>query len=1045
VTSLEFNNYTYKNIAVEGNIAKQIFKGKLNVKDENIDFDFIGKVDFTGKLPNLDFITTLNKADLGALHFVKTDKKTDLSTQVIMNVTGNNIDNLVGQINFDNTIYIEGTEIYNLSVFNLIAEENNGIKTISLFSDFVDAKVNGKFKVLDLPVVVEDQLRKYLPSLFHGKQKPRYVPDQNFEYSFLFNKTEAITRLFAPEITIAPKTLITGKFNSAAQDFSLEGTSSRLNIYGYIFKDWTASAKTTRSELDFNIGAKRLYLSDSLWMNDFSFKTVTRTDSVNLTMNWDNKSERVNKGDIKAFMNIRKSNSFEFKILPSEFTINDSVWSVKRTNDVFVDSTYITVKDLTFEHDGQSISLNGVISKDKREQIKLDFLNFNLANLNAFVKPFGIRLKGTIDGQSVITDLYNDMVFTSNNNFKKFSLNDNALGDGSIESVWDKAKQALYVHGSFTMGIVPNILFSGYYYPKKEQDNIELELNLQAIQMQLFEPFIKDYCSDFKGFFSGNVMVKGSVKEPKVTGLINVNAKKVTVSYLNTTYNFSHDIVIENNSFGVEDLILYDVNHNKATVTGKLYHDNFRNFQLDYDISAKKFMCLNTTEINNELYYGKAFITGIVNISGFVNDYIRIDASVKTDKVSSNDKSDKINVRSNTEITRFYIPLSSNGEIGENNFITFVKKDSTVAINNDYKIRISGLQLDFDLEVTPDAEVQLIFDEKVGDVIKARGSGNISLNINTRGDFKMYGDYLIDEGDYLFTLQNIINKRFYIEKGGLIKWSGVPYKAELDISAVYKARAALQPFFPEDSTGRYKKRSPIDVRLLMTGDLLSPQLNFNIGIPTADASTRQQVLSYINSDAETNRQVFSLLVLNSFVTPSQLSNTAGGPTAGNALSNNSSEMLSNQLSNMLSKISNDFDVGVNYRPGDAISKDELEVALSTQLFNDKLIVDGNVGNNTNSQSTNNIVGDVNVEYKLTEDGKVRIKTFNKANDNSQINTASGDYTQGVGIFYREEFDTLGDLFKRYLSTVDNKRRKKKVIDPEPDKIITIDPDPSDVP
>jgi hypothetical protein len=203
----------------------------------------------------------------------------------------------------------------------------------------------------------------------------------------------------------------------------------------------------------------------------------------------------------------------------------------------------------------------------------------------------------------------------------------------------------------------------------------------------------------------------------------------------------------------------------------------------------------------------------------------------------------------------------------------------------------------------------------------------------------------------------------------------------------------------------------------MTGNLLAPDIDFNIGLPTVDASTRTTVLGYVNTEAERNRQVFSLLILNSFVTPYQLTNSGAGPTVGSAVGANTSELLSNQLSNMLSKISNDFDVGVNYRPGDAISKDELEVALSTQLFDDRLVIDGNVSNNTNTQNPNNIVGDVNAEYKLTDAGKIRIKAFNKANDNTNRIYSSGNYTQGVGIFYREEFDTIGELYRRYLERI----------------------------
>jgi hypothetical protein len=585
----------------------------------------------------------------------------------------------------------------------------------------------------------------------------------------------------------------------------------------------------------------------------------------------------------------------------------------------------------------------------------------------------------------------------------------------------------LYLHGNFTLGIIPNILFSGYYYPRKPEDNVDMDINLQAIQLKIFEPYVKNYCSDLKGQFSGNLTIKGAVKKPLLAGKLSVNAKKITVSYLNTSYHFSQDIIIENNSFGVEDMTLYDVNNNKAFVSGKVYHDNFKNFQLDYDIRANKFMCLNTTEADNSLYYGKAFVSGIINIFGFI-DNILIDANVKTEKITSNDKADKVTLLSKTEMTKLFIPLSGPSEISGNNYITFIKKDTSVKIKNKYNVQLDGLTLNFDLDVTPDAEVQLLFDQKVGDLIKARGYGNIKLQISSKGEFKMYGDYVIEDGDYLFTLQNLINKKFDIEKGSIIKWSGIPYKADLNINAVYRARASLKPFYPEDKSSTAKKRYPVDLKLTMTDQLLAPQINFDINLPTVDVSVRQHVMSFINTETEINRQVFSLLILSSFITPPQLVVAgASGPGVAEAGASNSTELLSNQLSNMLSKISKDFDVGINYRPGDQVNQKELGLALSTQFFADRLSIDGNVGvnNDNNNQNTNNIVGDVTVDYKITNNGKLRIKAFNKSNDNNRIYT-SGPYTQGVGILYREEFDTIGELYKRYLGTLrDRKKNKQK--------------------
>lgn len=1030
IDSIDFNDYTYKNAIIEGNVSKQVFKGKLNVKDNNIDFDFIGKVDFSKKLPNLDFIATVNKADIGALHFIKTTKKTNLTTQVIINVTGNNIDNLIGQINFDNTVYREDDEVYKMSVFNLISTEENGSKSIELFSDFCDARIKGKFQIMQLPASMGNVLSNYLPSYIkHTGNKSGTV--QNFEYNFLFKKTDAATRLFIPGIKIAPQTLVNGKFNSANNDIVLNGNSERLEVYGYVFNKWRAEAESKNDALEITMNSDRLNLTDSLWLTDFKIKTSTYSDSVNLEMTWDNRSAtKVYKGDIKTFLHFNHDRTIEFKILPSQLVISDSTWDISKSNLVTIDTSYIKIKDLTFEHDNQLISLNGTISKNKSDELRLVMNDFNLANLNVFTRPSGLKLNGRITGDSRVSDVYSNMIFTSNTNVKSLFVNDEELGDGEVQSVWDKSKEALYLHGTFTLGIIPNILFSGYYYPMKKENNIDMELNLQAIQMKMFEPYIKENVSDFKGQFSGNAVIKGSVAKPLINGRLNVNAKKITVAYLNTTYHFSHEITIENNSFGIENLPLYDINNNKAMVTGKLYHDNFKDFQLDFDISANKFMCLNTTEANNNLYYGKAFVSGIINISGFVKDEIRIDAKVKTEKITSGDKADKVSFLSKTEITKFFIPLSGPSEVSENNFITFVKKDTLNKPRNNYNVKLGGLQLDFDLEVTPDAEVQLIFDQKVGDIIKAKGEGNVKLKINSQGDFKMYGDYVIENGDYLFTLQNIINKRFDIEKGSVIKWSGVPYKADVNINAVYKARASLKPFYPDDSSSTFKRRYPVDLRLAMTGELLAPQINFDINIPTVDASIRQHVLSFINTDAEMNRQVFSLLILNSFVTPPQLTGAGTGPGVASAGISNTSELLSNQLSNMLSKISNDFDIGVNYRPGDEISKEELGVALSTQLFDDRLSIDGNLGvnnDNANTQNTNNIVGDVNVDYKITDDGKFRIKAFNKANDNNQI-YKTGPYTQGLGILYREEFDTIGQLYRRYLGNL--KERKKNAQKPQ---------------
>jgi len=429
-------------------------------------------------------------------------------------------------------------------------------------------------------------------------------------------------------------------------------------------------------------------------------------------------------------------------------------------------------------------------------------------------------------------------------------------------------------------------------------------------------------------------------------------------------------------------------------------------------INLNNFLVLNTTEKDNKLYYGKAVASGFANITyDDAEKQTTIDVDIKTEKSS-----------------QFNIPLSNSDDIEANNFIEYVTRDTTKP-KEEEKVDLSHLQMNFELHLNSNAEVRLIFDDQIGDVMRGVGDGDINLKIDNLGELSIYGNYLIHDGDYLFTLQNVINKRFDIEDGGTISWSGNPYDAQLDITATYRTRARLYDLLLGiDTSEIYKKRIPVDLKLRMRQAMLNPEITFDIDLPTADESTRSKVKSilYVTGNEENiqelNKQVFSLLVLNRFLPPPNVDAVGGNAGVGAATS---SELLSNQLSNWLSRISDDFDIGVNYRPGDELSNQELELALSTQIFNDRLIIDSNFGLSdrknlsSSSQNTSNLIGDVTLEYKISKDGKFRIKAFNVSNQFSLQNIDS-PYTQGVGLFYKEEFNSFGEFFNNFFKLFKSK-------------------------
>lgn len=298
--------------------------------------------------------------------------------------------------------------------------------------------------------------------------------------------------------------------------------------------------------------------------------------------------------------------------------------------------------------------------------------------------------------------------------------------------------------------------------------------------------------------------------------------------------------------------------------------------------------------------------------------------------------------------------------------------------------------------------------------MSGRGRGDIEMNVSQTGDFRMRGQVEVTEGDYLFTLRNVVNKKFEVLPGGRITWFGDPLDAQLDLQAQYRVRAPLYDIMFEKNEA-YRKRVPVDVVMQLRDNLMNPEIGFEVRMPTVDDNIRTQVASVMSTEQERNRQVFSLIVLNRFMQPQNLagSGTPGG--GANPLGTTGSEFLSNQLSNWLSKFSDDFDLGVNYRPGGNITQDEVEVAMSTQLFNERLLLSTNLGVSYGAQTTtngNNFIGDFQLEYLLTPEGRLRAKAFSVSNDRNLNRSDQAPTTQGAGVAYREEFSTLSEWWQK---------------------------------
>ena len=1007
INNIDLNGYNYKNLNVVGMLEKRKFNGDLKINDPNLKLNFYGEVNLRMTIPEFNFNADLVYADFTALGLLSLDSSLTASAKISSNFTGSNIDDLEGSIYIDYTDINIGTKHYSVSKLVLEASGSQINKQLSFKSDIFNANINGRFKLLELDQSAKKILNSFLPSFtILELRKTTSTPfNQNFTYEIEIKDLELLSDLFFPFLKISSGTTLVGDFSTIQNKISTKINAKSLKVMDYQFNNFFLNASSGHNSLDIAAGARTFNITDSLQLHRLNLDANAMRDSMGYTFNWANSLGSEQEGELNGNLYF-SGKDINVHLLPSFILIKEQIWVVSDDNKVSINDTSITFSDLSFVNEHQFIRIDGIISHNETDELDIILDNFELENINAFIPTNDVFLKGNSKGIISLSNLYDKPFFKSNLNIAKFNVNDIMLGDGEINSKWDSRVQKFIVDASLRRDTLRTFRLVGEYDPNDDKNGLNLNVSLRNIQMRLFQPFVDILFSEVDGFLSGNLALRGTLNKPELSGELKVNKGKIVVDFLNTMYTFSHSIQITKDKIEIKNMTVYDGTRqaNTGIVNFSIKHEYFNNMYLDLLVNANKLQALNTVENQNELFYGTAYASGTFRAYGSF-DNIKMDINAKTERG-----------------TVFNLPLFGADEVNQDNFINFVDRKNPVPVDikKRRKVEPKGFELNFVLEVTPDAEALLIFDPTVGDLIRGRGRGNLRMVVTEVGEFLLFGEYVINQGEYLFTLQNVINKKFEVESGGTIIWKGNPLDADINLTAIYPTRTSLYELVKEiDTSAVYKRKTDVHAVLYMNDKLLNPTISFDIRFPNSDENTKNLAMSQIPNEDEMSKQVMGILLLNQFF---PVSGGIGG--GGGGVGSNASELLSNQLSNWLSKVSDNVDIGVNYRTGNPQSADEITVQLSTQI-SDRVSFDSNVGqvSNVNNPQTTNLVGEFNIEIKITEDGKVRLKIFNRSNQYILI-TNDVPYTQGVGLFYRRDFDTFSDL----------RRSKNKKTEKEENKI-----------
>ncbi len=989
VQSLVFNDYEYRGVSMDGTFSKQQFNGNINSKDPNINFDFSGLIDFNEKLPVFDFSAQLYNADLGALNLVNDSIYSTISADMELSLKGDKVENLDGDMFLKNIEVCYDDVYYAYHDLVLKAKNEPRNKSIKLESPFIDANIVGDFYPEEVHKNFINVVAEAIPALEVDKKE--LLPNQSFSFEIYPKNLDLIQQVVGTEIIVSEDAVLLGSLDQESQKLQVSIEASELG-YGDVK---TVNPKIISNQKDgvFNLDfyADLFQYGDSVKLKNTSFFSKATSNNAQSTLLWDN-GER-SSGSIELLAVMLGKGSFSVNILPSEFRLNNTNWAIKSNPEIHYDSTRFYVNNLALTSSDQNVVVNGRLSRFNSDRLKFQIDNFNIKPVSDFL-GLTVPVKGIINGTAELSNPFENLNFLADLGVDNLTVGKENIGDFSFSADWNKRDSSVVIGLGLKKDGKNTFFANGLYYPFQKKNQVIASGQLNQFNLHAINAVVTEDVTAYSGFATGKFTVRGELSEPKINGSFNLDKASCTIQYLNTHYTASGKLLVRPEWFGFNRIAIKDQEENLAYATGTVFHENFKNFNYDVSLDADNFLGLNTNAYQNELFYGKAYATGQVSISGFGEDMI-IEATVK-----------------NEDNTVLNIPLGGSEEVSSQEFVRFV--NTGVEEKEEEEIDLSGIRLKLDVEVDPGAEIKLIFDESVGDVMTGTGYGRINMEITPTGDFKMYGKYEVEDGGYLFTLGKVINKRFKVNKGGQIIWYGDPYNAQIDLSTVYAVRAPLQNIMPSGDS-RYSQKETVLVQMHLTNSLMEPEIEFNITVPDADDFAQGQINAALNNESNVNKQVFALLLTQNF-TATQNGVQKIDPTASTF--NTLTELVSNQLSNMFSSASSDLDVGVNINFGTEFVPSEYTVGFT--YYKNRFTVSTDLGVREQlTSNTNNFIGDFSVKYRLTKDNRLNLNVFHQSTDNTYVSNYFSPYVQGVGLSYREEFDTLEELFNNVF------RRKKR--------------------
>lgn len=1023
VNSAVYKAYNYRDMDLTGKINHGAYSLALNSKDPNANMKLAASGVYNEKNPTVKVNGAITKLDLNKLGFY--EKPMIVAGKLDGDFSNLNPDELNGSLNLQNFAISDTKEVFPIQEINFKAISTKDSNELNLNSQIADITLTGKYKLTQIFGALQQTINQY-----YQFQKPGKAQKIQSGQHFAFNakiKNDNLIRKFVPDLKDFETITLNGNYDADSQKIEVDGRIPQLQYGENSIQGGALKITNENQALQYNLGVASLK-SSSLALNKISVVGDVANNTINYNITTKDAKDATQfliAGTAKSLNDIT-----EISLNPNGLKLNYDDWTVAENNRIQISNKGILADNFRLSNAGSEILLQSE-NNSPTSPLNISLKDFKIETITEAIKKDSLLAKGTINGTAQLRDLTKKMTFTSDLNISDLMVYGSPVGNVAVKV---KNNSANILNADVALsGNDNDVKILGDY--NISAGTFDMNMAINQLQMKTVQGFSMNAIHHTEGYLSGNLKLAGSTDKPNILGKVKFNKVGLEIAKTGSDFrNIDDEIDFTNRGIEFNRFKVKDKDGNALTVNGQVLTQNYRDFAFNLNVNAKDFKVVNSEKTNDAMMYGILAIDAGLRIRG----------NLDLPKVEG-----RLAVAENTDFT-FVLPQSSPALQERDGIVEFVDQDQVV-LNKTIKTdslnaqsRIKGMDVSVNIEVNKEAKMSIVIDKANGDFVKLQGEAQLTGGIDPSGKTTLVGVYEVEKGAYELSV-SMLKRKFDIQKGSTITWTGEPTAAIMDLTAVYKTETApidlVEQQVGQGQTNLFKQRMPFNALLKMKGELLKPILSFDITTDENNNSVSTEVKQLVDAklaqlrqqEPEMNKQVFALLLLNRFIGENPFQSSAG-LSAETMARQSVSKILSQQLNNLASDLIKGVDLNFglestdDYSTGNKNTRTDLNVDISKKLLNDRLKVTvgsnfGLEGQARQNENMTNIAGDVTVDYSLSRDGRYMLRAYRK--NDYQVALQGQIVETGVGFIITLDYDKFREIFQKSKKEKNRKVRDKK--------------------